>query len=204
MRRASIPCASQTASRSSNAWTPPATTVLEGPLSAAIPAFPFVPSAASSSPWVASAPSGTETMPPLPATECRALLRRATIRHASSRVSTPATCAAAISPCEWPTTAAGRTPAASHIRASDTITANSAGWTTSTRSRSSPRSTSDSRQSTYGSRARSHASTLRRNGSELSISSRPIPRHCDPWPGKTNTGPAEPWRASPLSTVGDR
>ena len=62
------------------------------------------------------------------------MLRTATTRAASASDSAPAMWAAAISPWEWPTTAAGCTPKDSHSRASDTMTANSAGCTTSTRS----------------------------------------------------------------------
>ena len=73
-------------------------------------------------------------MPPVPASATRARLRRATTAAASSRDSAPETAAAAISPWECPTTASGWTPKERHSSASDTITANRAGWTTSTRS----------------------------------------------------------------------
>ncbi len=87
-----------------------------------------------SSARTSSAGSGTDTMPPRPASTVIARLRRATTRAPSSSDSAPATTAAAISPCECPATASGRTPAASHSAASDTITAHSTGCTTSTRS----------------------------------------------------------------------
>ncbi|GHA17500.1 hypothetical protein GCM10010389_64720 [Streptomyces echinoruber] len=54
--------------------------------------------------------SATDTIPPRPAISTIARLRNATTRAASSNDSAPATHAAAISPCEWPTTAAGSTP----------------------------------------------------------------------------------------------
>ena len=69
----------------------------------------------------------------------------------------PATHAAAISPCEWPTTASGRRRATPQRRPATTITANSTGCTTSTRS-SSPRPRHAARrcsdQSTCGASAR--------------------------------------------------
>ena len=83
----------------------------------------------------------------------------------------------------------GRTPIDRHSSASETITANSAGWTTSTRSRpgapGAPRSTSISDQSTNRRSASSHASSARRKPAELSSSSTPMPSHCEPWPGNT-------------------
>ncbi len=120
-----------------------------------------------------------------------ALLRSATTRAASSSESAPDTQAAAISPWEWPTTASGSTPCARHRAASDTITENSTGWTTSTRSRpgapGAPRRTSVNDQSVYGARASAHFSTEARKTSEVSSSSSAMPSHCEPWPGKTKT-----------------
>ncbi len=99
--------------------------------------------------------------------------------------------AAAISPCEWPTTAAGSTPWACHSRASDTITANSNGWTTSGRSYASsgpaPRSVASRSQSVYGASAVAHCSIDAAKTSERSSRSRAMPSHCEPWPGKTST-----------------
>ncbi|GLY37992.1 hypothetical protein Amsp01_040160 [Amycolatopsis sp. NBRC 101858] len=54
-------------------------------------------------------------------------LRATTTRAPSSSDNAPATQAAAISPCEWPTTASGSTPKDRHSPASDTITAHNAG-----------------------------------------------------------------------------
>ncbi|RPK41114.1 hypothetical protein EES37_20485 [Streptomyces sp. ADI91-18] len=128
---------------------------------------------------------GTDTMPPRPAsTRPMAWLRRATTRAASSRERIPATHAAAISPCECPITASGRTPAERHTSARETITANSAGCTTSTRSRvgapSTPRRTSINDQPVNGSSAFAHASIREANAAD--DSSRPVamPTHCDP------------------------
>ena len=73
-------------------------------------------------------------MPPAPDSCTSSWLRSATTRAASRSDSAPATYAAAISPCEWPITASGATPTERHSSASDTITANSTGCTTSTRS----------------------------------------------------------------------
>ncbi len=133
----------------------------------------------------------TEAMPPAPARARIARLRRATTRAPSASESPPATTAAAISPWLWPTTASGRTPCARHSSASETITAHSTGWTTSTRSRpgapGAPRSTSGSDQSVCGARAVAHSSILAANTGAVSRSSTAIPAHWEPWPGKTNT-----------------
>ena len=58
--------------------------------------------------------------------------------HASASESTPATCAAATSPTEWPITTSGAIPKDSSSRYSATSSANSAGWVCSVRSRPSP------------------------------------------------------------------
>ncbi|RPK55090.1 hypothetical protein EES42_42650 [Streptomyces sp. ADI95-17] len=78
--------------------------------------------------------SETNTMPPLPESWSSARARRATTRAPSSNDRPPATQAAAISPWEWPMTAAGDTPQARHSSAREIITAHRTGWTTSTRS----------------------------------------------------------------------
>ena len=89
--------------------------------------------------------------------------------------------AAAISPCEWPATASGTTPAASHTAASDTITAHSTGCTTSTRSSpgapSTPASTSSTRQPAYGPSAAEHSASRPANTGDTPASSVPIPAH---------------------------
>ncbi len=129
-------------------------------------------------------------MPPCPARPTIARLRRATTFAPSVRDSPPATTAAAISPCEWPTTASGTTPNARQSRASDTITAKSAGCTTSTRSSPSPeRTTSSSDHSVKGASAAWHSSIEAANGADSVRSSRAIPSHCVPCPGNTNTVP---------------
>ncbi|GAB3832925.1 hypothetical protein GCM10027610_025940 [Dactylosporangium cerinum] len=126
----------------------------------------------------------TATMPPPPANPARARLRNATTFAASANDNPPATNAAAISPCECPTTAAGTTPAARHTCANDTITANNAGCTTSTRSNpgapATPRNTPANDQSTNGANARSHSAIQNANTGEASNNSTPIPAHCEP------------------------
>ncbi len=120
-------------------------------------------------------------MPPLPASATIARERRATTRAASSSDNAPATQAAAISPWEWPITADGRMPQSSQTAASDTITANSSGWTTSTRSASTrPCRASSSDQSVNADRASPHSAIRAANTGEESSSSRAMPCHCDP------------------------
>lgn len=80
------------------------------------------------------------------------------------------------------------------------MTANDAGWTTSTRSSvgapSTPCSTSVSDQSTYADIAVSHSASRAANSGDSAASSTAIPAHCAPWPGNANTvlpsGPATP------------
>ena len=85
--------------------------------------------------WASRRSSGRpiEISPPCPASSAIIRLRIAAIRAASSSERPPATWAAAISPCEWPTTAAGSTPQARQSRASETITEKMIGCTMSTR-----------------------------------------------------------------------
>ena len=64
--------------------------------------------------------------------------RAPTSAAASASDSTPATCAAATSPIEWPITTSGATPHDSSRRYSATSSANSAGWVYSVRSSASP------------------------------------------------------------------
>jgi hypothetical protein len=154
-----------------------------------VAAGPFTAATASLSPQApirsrtTAAGSATDTIPPRPASARSARLRRATTIAASSSDKIPATVAAAISPWLWPMTAAGVTPAACQVAASDTITAHSTGCTTSTRSRlgvpSAPASTCSSDQSTCGASARPHSASRAANTGEHSASSRPIPAH---WP----------------------
>ena len=144
-------------------------------------------------------------MPPATPSPDSARPRTATTRAASSSDSIPATVAAAISPCEWPITASGTTPAARHTAASDTITAHSAGWATCAASSdgapSAPASTSPRSQPTCGASARPHPASRAANTGHPAASSRPIPAHCAPCPANTNTVfPAPP--AVPVTTPG--
>ncbi|GLZ28440.1 hypothetical protein Lesp02_06300 [Lentzea sp. NBRC 105346] len=121
-----------------------------------------------------SGTSDTTAMPPRPAILRNARLRNATTRAPSSSDNAPATTAAAISPCECPTTASGSTPYDRHSAASDTITAHNAGCTTSTRS------TSSRSNSTNGASASAHSPIRAANTGEDSNNSRAIPTHCEP------------------------
>src|ERR1700722_6664250 len=88
-------------------------------------------------------------------------------------------------------TASGRTPIDRHNSVSETITANSTGCTTSTRSRpgapGAPRSTSINDQSTNSANASAHTLICSAKTGAVSSNSMPMPSHWEPWPGKTNT-----------------
>ncbi|RGC65732.1 hypothetical protein C5N14_27185 [Micromonospora sp. MW-13] len=138
---------------------------------------------------VSAADRGTESMPPRPEIASSPRLRATTSRIASGRLRAPAAHAAAISPCEWPTTASGSIPHAFHSRARDTMTENRAGWTTSTRSSGGApgacRSASSSDQSTSRDSSSAHCRIPSRKAGDDSSRSSAIPTHCEPWPGKT-------------------
>ncbi len=127
-------------------------------------------------------------------------LRRATRRAPSSSDSAPATQAAAISPCEWPTTTDGLTPLSCQTLARETMTAHSAGCTTSTRSRAclSP-STSSRFQSVCADRASAQRRSQVSNTGEDFMSPSAMPVHWAPWPGKTKATFA-PGRTVPETT----
>ncbi len=123
-------------------------------------------------------------MPPRPESRSAiARLRSATTAAASASERPPATQAAAI----W----AGATPAARQTSASATIIAKDAGCTTSTRSREgapgAPATTSSRDHPVNGSSASAHSRIRAANTGDSAISSAPMPAHCAPWPGKTNT-----------------
>src|SRR5580692_9988056 len=103
------------------------------------------------------------------------------MRAASCSDNQPATAAAASSPCEWPTTTFGCTPQDCHNPASETLTANSAGCTTSICSSlgasGDPRNASHTDHSTKGASASSHASIYAAKTGERSSSSSAIPSH---------------------------
>src|SRR5271157_5123092 len=88
-------------------------------------------------------------------------------------------------------TASGTTPTERHNSASDTITAHNTGCTTSTRpspgAPATPRMTSIKDHCTYSPSALSHRCMWSANTFEVSSNWAPIPTHCEPWPGNTNT-----------------
>ncbi len=106
---------------STSASTPEITTE-RGPLTAAIPT-PDVNKGT-----ISASEAATATIAPPPGSSCINRPRAATSAHASSSESTPATCAAAISPIECPATASGRTPHDSSNRNSATSSANNPAW----------------------------------------------------------------------------
>ena len=184
-----MPSSDRASSASSSARASPAITTDDGPLTAAT-STRSTHGANRATAW--SGANATDAMPPRPDNRAAmAWLRNATTRAASSRDRAPATHAAAISPCECPTTASGRTPTDDHTAARPTITAKQAGCSTSTRSRkpgsTSPRRTSTRDQSSQGSSAAAHSATRSAKTGEESSSSRPMPAHCVPWPGNTHT-----------------
>ncbi|GDY58210.1 hypothetical protein SVIO_088330 [Streptomyces violaceusniger] len=83
---------------------------------------------ASIRPTASSRDTATDSIPPRPANRSPINRdRNTTTRHASSNDNKPATYAAATSPWECPTTAAGSTPNDRHTPAKATITANDTG-----------------------------------------------------------------------------
>ena len=192
MRRARMPSWWQRVSRWSRAVSGPETVVEWGLLTAAMEMSwsPLTPVKWPGC-WRVWGGVARWAMPPVPWRRVRAWERRAMMRAASVRVRAPAMCAAAISPWEWPMTVSGVMPWACQRRASDTMIANRVGWTTSVRVHSGL-SGGWCRMwvrvwSRCGARACSHWCIAAANTGESFISARPIPGHCDPWPGKTNT-----------------
>ena len=108
--------------------------------------------------------------------------------------------AAAISPWEWPTTAAGSSPKARHSSASETIPHTERAGRRRRRSRvggSARRARGPGPESRSGLSAASHACMPRRrraSGEQVEGHA----RHCQPWPGKTKATPRSP-RARPRS-----
>ncbi|CAM2967615.1 hypothetical protein STAL104432_09530 [Streptomyces albus] len=104
--------------------------------------------------------------------------RAATRRHASGRVNTPATCAAANSPTECPVRQSGVTPHDSSSRNSATSMANRAGWAQPVPDSSPSGSvniTSRSGRSSSPSKPAHTSSSAAANTGKVSASSRPIP-----------------------------
>ena len=112
--------------------------------------------------------------------------RNAMMRAASSRLSTPATHAAAISPTLWPTTAEGMTPHDFHNSAKATCMAKMAGCAISVRCIlrvfSCGASSSSKENFAHGAIAAAHRSMASRKTGSCRINSRPMPHHCGPCP----------------------
>ena len=138
----------------------------------------------------------------------RLAAQRATTRAPSSSDSAPATTAAAISPCEWPTTAAGLDAERAPQPASDTITAQATARLHHVHAirqaeglrRLTARAVDKTDQPVHATapqrtRARRICSA---NTGDASSSSPAIPAHCEPWPGNTNTDLARASAATPL------
>ncbi len=89
----------------------------------------------------------------------------------------------------WPITTSGSTPHERHSWARAISMAHNVGWMTSSsfiRSSSAERSNSMTDQPVSVLMASSQASMASRKTGSLSRSSRPMPGHCEPCPGKTN------------------
>jgi hypothetical protein len=107
-RRACTPRPAQWASSCSTACGAPETTTEAGPLTAATHSRPGHRATSSAA---CAGDTGTAAIAPCPArVSATARLRATTTRAPSESDSPSATQAAATSPCEWPTTAAGVTP----------------------------------------------------------------------------------------------
>nr|WP_267898739.1 hypothetical protein [Sorangium cellulosum] len=131
--------------------------------------------------------------------------RIATSRTASSRLRTPATCAAATSPTLCPITASGVTPFEARSADSATWTPKIASCATSVRSRRALASAlvSSSRREKPACclTSASHASSAARKTGSSPSSSRPMPIHCDPCPENTKTSRVRAaWLARPCAT----
>ncbi|RGC64929.1 hypothetical protein C5N14_31245 [Micromonospora sp. MW-13] len=118
-----MPSSVHACTRSATGCGGPDTTTVAGPFTAATPT-PGKPGRRSAT---ASADRSTDAIVPVPRSTDRARERRATVRAASSSDRMPATHAAPISPCEWPITACGDTPACCHTAAIAIPTAHSTG-----------------------------------------------------------------------------
>lgn len=193
-RRAVAPPASHIATSSATWSGTPATTVEPGDASTATQTA-SIPDSAMSEP-TCSAGSRTDAIAPS-STSARIAARRQIAATPSASEIPPATTAAATSPIDWPTTAAGRTPHASQARASATWTANSGGWISAI-PRSPRPSAITARTDCPDSAAISGSSSsiAEVKAGSASSSSRAIPGHCEPWPLKTKTGPGSPGASS--------
>ena len=190
MRPARTPSASSWRASSSRASGSPETTTDAGPLTAAT-------STVRRSPRRALDPLGgqrrRDIMPPRPSMRAGRGCAAATTGRRRRGESAPATWRRRSRPGSGRPPRPARPRRTRHSAASETMTANSAGWTTSTRSSAgapgAPRRTSAERpvhvrRERRGARLRS----ARRRPASASSSSSAMPGHCEPWPGKTNTG----------------
>ncbi len=153
----------------------PAMTTAFGPLTAAIDT-PGV-----SNGVISSSEASTAIIAPPVGSACISEARAEINVHASSRLKTPATCAAAISPIECPASRSALIPNDSTSRYSATSSAKIAGcafpvW--SSASASSPHMIDRS----DGSRCASTASNASANTGNRSYRSRPMPSRCEPCP----------------------
>ena len=135
----------------------------------------------------------TATIAPPAGRSCISRPRAATRRAGVGRERTPATCAAAISPTEWPSRKSGVTPHGSTSRKRATSTANSAGWVYPVRSSRAPsgrpRREQHVPQRPVESRRRARRRPRRgrrRTPGRRRYSSRPMPGRWLPWPVKRN------------------
>ncbi len=177
------PARRQPVSRAVTASASPETTTEEGPLTAATATWvPYGARASATSCSVAA----TASMAPPAGSACMSLPRAATRVQASSSERTPATCAAASSPTEWPRRKSGVRPQVSSSRKRATSRAKSAAWVYRVRSSGSPspKSTSRSGRSSSPSIRAHTASSASAKAGWVSYSSLPIPARCAPWPVK--------------------
>ncbi len=198
------PCSRQADASASTACSSPETTVAIGPFTAATETRSR--SGASSATTSASV-ARTATIAPPVGSCCIRRPRAATSTAASDSDRTPATCAAASSPTEWPSSRSGTTPQCSKSRYSATSRANRAGWANSVRWTSSAcglpsgaNSTSRSGRASCGSRCRQTASNASANTANRPYTSRPMPGRWLPCPA--NRAAVRPERTSPTTTPG--
>ncbi|PSK61337.1 hypothetical protein B0E53_06766 [Micromonospora sp. MH33] len=154
--------------------------------------MPTRPASPSREASTAASGACTASMPPPDGSACISRPRDATSRHASARDSTPATCAAVISPIECPPTRSGTIPKDSTSRNSATSTANRPAWVNSVWSSSSAsavpasaNSTSRNGRDSSGSTCPHTSSSAVANTGNVADSSRPIPARWAPWPEKS-------------------
>ncbi|CAM4279106.1 hypothetical protein KIPE111705_46465 [Kibdelosporangium persicum] len=183
------PLAENVPATSATASAAPESTTESGPLSAAMATVSGRPA---STAVTSASLASTATMRAPPAaggSSCISLPRAATSTQASSTVSTPATCAAASSPIEWPTRKSGRIPHCSSRRNNATSNANSAAWvnivpssSTASDVPSSAKATARSERPSNGSSRAHTSSNAPAKAGCAPCSSRPMPSRCAPCP----------------------